>query len=82
MKPKEKAKQLVDDYYNILPLDKYVITKDEDLTWEYNDWNQSKKAALIAVEEVRFFHESLFYAAEGSLFDDYLNKVKHEINQL
>lgn len=74
MTAKEKANELVDSFYQLFPLDK------EDL--EYNDWNQSKKSALIAVEQVRFFHESLFYATEGSLFDDYLNKVKDEINKL
>ena len=82
MTSKEKAKELVDNFYQLFPLDKDVITTDGELHWEYNDWQQSKKAALIAVEEVRFFHDSLFFVNEGSLFDDYLNKVKHEIEKL
>ena len=82
MTPKEKANELVDSFYQLFPLDEEVNTTDGELNWEYNDWNQSKKAALIAVEQVRFFHESLFYANEGSLFDDYLNKVKDEIKKL
>ena len=82
MSPQEKAKKLVDSFYQLFPLDKDVNTTDGELHWEYNDWQQSKKAALIAVEEVRFFHDSLFFVNEGSLFDDYLNKVKHEIEKL
>ena len=82
MSPQEKAKKLVDSFYQLFPLDKDVNTTDGELHWEYNDWQQSKKAALIAVEEVRFFHDSLFYVNEGSLFDDYLNKVKDEIEKL
>ena len=54
MTPKEKAKQLVDLFYQLFPLDKDVITTDGELHWEYNDWNQSKKAALIAVDEISY----------------------------
>lgn len=72
MRPKDKAKELVDNYYNILPLDKYVITKDEDLSWEYNDWKEAKKCALIAVDLIL----SEFYA------DDFYLEVKQEINKL
>jgi len=68
MTPKQKAAQL-----------RYLFSKELDLR------STDKKVincALVAVEEVRFFHERLFYATEGSLFDDYLNKVKHEIEKL
>lgn len=68
MTAKEKANELVN---------KYLISTAVPFHIE-----DAKKCALIAVEQVRFFHESLFYATEGSLFDDYLNKVKDEINQL
>ena len=72
MTPKEKAKELVDKYYIIC----------QEFTEEIQCSIQAKQCALISIEEVRFFHESLFYSTEGSLFDDYLNKVKDEINQL
>ena len=68
MTPKQKAAQL-----------RYLFSKELDLM------STDKKVincVLVAVEEVRFFHERLFYATEGSLFDDYLNKVKHEIEKL
>lgn len=69
MTAKEKAKKLVNKYLDNIP-------------FEDNSIERAKQCALISVEEVRFFHESLFYANEGSLFDDYLNKVKDEINKL
>ena len=72
MTAKEKAQELFDKYYILC----------QEFTEEIQCSIQAKECALIAVEQVRFFHESLFYANEGSLFDDYLNKVKHEINQL
>ena len=72
MTAKEKAQELFDKYYILC----------QEFTEEIQCSIQAKECALITVEEVRFFHESLFYANEGSLFDDYLNKVKHEINQL
>ena len=69
MTAKEKAKKLVNKYLDNIP-------------FADNSIERAKQCALISVEEVRFFHESLFYATEGSLFDDYLNKVKDEINKL
>ena len=75
MTPKEKATELVKKFtYN-------TRCFSETKGWEDTLYD-AKQCALIAVEEVRFFHESLFYATQGSLFDDYLNKVKDEINQL
>ena len=81
MTPKEKAKQLVDSFYQLFPLDKDVNTTDGELNWKYNDWNQSKKAALIAIEEMLDFRNGL-YINEGSLAHQYLIEVKHEIEQL
>jgi hypothetical protein len=72
MTPKDKAKELVDKYYIIC----------QEFTEEIQCSIQAKQCALIAVEEVRFFHESLFFVNKDSLFDDYLNKVKQEIKQL
>lgn len=72
MTPQDKAQELFDNYYIIC----------QEFTEEIQCTIQAKECALIAVEEVRFFHERLFYATEGSLFDDYLNKVKHEIEKL
>ena len=81
MTPKEKAEELVDKYYNILPFDKYVITKDEDLSWEYNDWEEAKKCALIAVDEILNTIEYSSQADELSKVN-YWQEVKQEIEKL
>ncbi len=81
MTPEEKSKQLVDDYYNILPLDKYVITKDYFLSWEYNAWKEAKKCAIRAVDEILKEIEDI---DDGQTFIpyEYWNEVKNEIEKL
>lgn len=82
MNPEEKAKELVDKYYNF-----------GDQEFDY-----SKEFALIAVEEIikeRYFHNEhykqnskLKYHIEIELAErleatrNYWNEVKHEIEQL
>ena len=76
MTAKEKAKQLVDLFYQLLPLDKDVIITDGELHWEYNDWNQAKKSALIAVDEIL---ETIW---EYSQLAEWWEEVKQELNKL
>ena len=76
MNPEDKANDLVDAYRIIL------MNEDTDCGEEILCTLIAKKSALIAVEQIKFFHDSLFYAKEGSLFDDYLNQVKHEIEKI
>jgi hypothetical protein len=52
MTPKEKAKELVDKFYQRFPLKMNVITTRGDLSWEYDSWNEAKECALIAVDEI------------------------------
>jgi len=52
MTPKEKALQLSDAFYQHLPLERYVTTTEGDLSWEYDGWENAKKCALIAVDEI------------------------------
>ena len=75
MTPKEKAQELFDKYYQI-------FEDDEDEHYIGTSKRISKLSALIAVDQIKFFHDSLFYVKENSLFDYYLNQVKHEIEQL
>jgi dTDP-4-dehydrorhamnose 3,5-epimerase-like enzyme len=75
MKAETKAKQLFDKYC-------YAIRENEDDDGYFTNTIKAKRCALVAVEEVRFFHDSLFYATEGSMFDKYLNEVKQEIEKL
>lgn len=69
MTAKDKAKELVD---------KYDFLKQIFIPSIY----EQKQCALIAVEQVRFFNDALFYINEGSLFDLYLDDVKREIEKL
>jgi hypothetical protein len=52
MTPKDKAIHLCDMFYQKLPLERYVITTDGDLSWEYNSWKNAKECALICCDEV------------------------------
>ena len=54
MTPKEKTKELVDKFYQRFPLKMNVITRKGDLSWEYDNWEQAKQCALIAVDELIF----------------------------
>ena len=76
MSPKNKATELVDVYKAML------MNEDTECGNEILCTVIAKKSSLIAVEQIKFFHESLFFVNEGSLFDDYLNKVKDEIEKL
>jgi hypothetical protein len=69
MKPKDKAKELFEKYVELSGI--YV-----------GDYESEKEMCLIAINEVRWFHERLFYLTEGSLFDKYLDDVKQEIEKL
>lgn len=81
MIPQETAKQLVDLFYQLFPLDKDVITTDGELHWEYNDWNQSKKAALIAVDEILEMDLPIL-EEDADIFYDYWQEVKQELKKL
>ena len=76
MSPKDKAIELVDVYKAML------MNEDTECGNEILCTVIAKKSALISINQIKFFHESLFFVNEGSLFDDYLNKVKDEIEKL
>jgi len=65
MTPKEKAFEIL--YKVSVAID--LKTKDP----------KTKLCSLLVVEEVRSFHNKLFYATKGSIFDKYLDNVKLEI---
>ena len=52
MTAQEKAKELVDEFYQLFPLQKDVISIYGTLSWEYDNWKQAKQCALIAVSEI------------------------------
>lgn len=78
MTPKEKAIELVDKCYELFPLKRNVITFNGNLSWGYDNWEQSKICALIAVDElIQFGNESGI--REPMM---YWNDVKKEIKRL
>ena len=81
MEPKLKAQELVDKFYQLFPLQKDVISIYGTLSWEYDNWEQAKKCALIAVEEIK---EAIFWHPfESPNFElEYWQEVKQEIENL
>ena len=75
MTPKEKAKELIDNFYQLFPLEMDVTVAEGDLSWEYDGWQQSKKCVLIAVDEIlNLNHIDMEYS--------FYVEVKQEINKL
>lgn len=75
MTPKEKAeeiylKMLKYQHHSNMYIERNIICPT------------AKNCSLIAVDEVKWFHQRLFYLTEGSIFDKYLQQVKNEIEQL
>jgi len=75
MTPKEKAKELVDKFYQTTPNESW-INQPIGLKEEYKAWGQSKQCALIAVDEIR---DNLPLISE---IQQYWIEVKQEINQI
>lgn len=78
MKAKDKAFELYKLYNNLI-IEQVIERKPTYLLMTHE---MAKKCALIAVEQVRFFDSRLFFASDGSLFDQYLDDVKREIEKL
>jgi hypothetical protein len=78
MTPKEKAKELVDKFYQRFPLKMNVITTRGDLSWEYDSWNEAKQCALIAVDEIL----NIKSVDRDYDLSTYWEEVKQEIEKL
>lgn len=78
MTPKEEAKELVEEYYNIIPRTGYF----------HDNWQQAKKGALIYV--MRALREVIGYSVWCHHMDvktfqediEYWQEVKEEIKKL
>ena len=86
MTPKEKAKQLVDIFYQTTPNESW-INQPIGLKEEYKAWEQAKQCALIAVDEtIRTLNEDIrdLDVRGNVLLDliDYWREVKQEIEKL
>jgi hypothetical protein len=82
MTPKEKAKELVDKFYQTTPYEAFI---DEPcgIGAEYKAWEQAKQCALIAVDEVILAnpHSNPLNTDVYSTMD-YWQEVKQEIENL
>ena len=91
MTPKEKAKQLVDKYYQLAEsiewTDQETSKKAEKLNDELGTdvliyWNElAKQSALIAVDEILEMDLPIL-EEDADKFYDYWQEVKQEIEQL
>jgi hypothetical protein len=79
MTPKEKAKELVDKFFEYTYRVKWDIDKNK---WEHN-FDQSKQCALIAVDEIlnNWKDEASIQFPYGKVIT-YWNIVKEEIEEL
>ena len=72
MTPQQKAKELVDKFYRIIPLDKMTI-----------DFDLAKNCALIAVDELLEATKRYDYTlGPKPSYNDYWLKVKYQIEKL
>ena len=90
MEPKLKAQELVDKFYQTTPNEYFV---NGTLSWEYDNWEQAKQCALIAVDEIlettkvkwatqRKFPNGEYKFWKGVAYKKYWQEVKQEIENL
>ncbi len=72
MTPQQKAKELVNKFYRIIPLDKMTL-----------DFDLAKKCALIAVDELLEATKRYDYTlGPNPSYNDYWLKVKYQIEKI
>jgi hypothetical protein len=78
MTPKEKAKELVDKFFEYSYRVKWDIDKNK---WEHN-FDQSKQCALIAVDEIIASNPIAFDEEDNCIAKQWWQEVKTEIELL
>jgi hypothetical protein len=82
MTPKEKAKELVDKFYQTTPNEAW-INEPLGIAEEYKAWNQAKQCALIAVDEILQSNPIIFREDNSIMLNkSYWQDVKKEIEAL
>lgn len=84
--PKQKAKELVDRFYQTTPNETWITEPSGEFIKTYTAWGHAKQCALIAVDEmlnVLFDDDSneLFHHGTYKLYDYYL-EVEEELEKL
>ena len=80
MTPKEKAKELVDKFYQTTPNETWIDEPSGEFMETYTAWGQAKQCALVAVDEILNHH----HQSQGLYrIDKYFwEQVKKEIEKL
>ena len=78
MTPKEKAKQLVQRFYFSLPNN----GSQTGINNVHQRWDEGKKCALIAVDEIINWHLEFLFISKESVGHQYWLEVKQEIEKL
>ena len=79
MTHKEKAKDLVDKFYQTTPNETWINEPLGEFMETYTAWGQAKQCALIAVDEIL----NLVCCMDGKEhWQEYYEKVKIEIENL
>ena len=89
MTPKEKAKELVDKFYQTTP-NEYFVNEPIGIKGRYKSWEQAKQCALIAVNEIIEATNMYQYGISNALEHipskivkhPYWQEVKQEIEKL
>ena len=82
MTPKEKAKELVDKFYQTTPNEAW-INEPLGCTQNYKSWEQSKQCGLIAVDEILDLKHIVTLRRNMHEMElEYWDEVKQEIENL
>lgn len=78
--PKEKAKELVDTFYQTTPNETWIDEPLGEFMRTYTAWGQAKQCALIAVDEIIIALKENNWQNQKII--DYYEQVKIEIEKL
>ena len=81
MTPKQKAKDLVDRFYQITPNETWINEPLGEFMETYTAWGQAKQCALIAVKEIKEAIDWHEYEYPNETFDHW-EQVEQEIQNL
>lgn len=79
MTPKEKAKELVDVFYQTTPNETWINEPLGVFMETYTAWGQAKQCALIAVDEII---KLLWHTHKNEIEYEFWKEVKIEIKNL
>ena len=86
---RKKATKIVDTFYQHLPLNRHVISKEKYISFDYDGWVQAKKCAIDAcnmmLDNAGFIWvgvDSETGMTSRDLYRKHWNEIKQEIENL